>query len=147
MVNYIYPSFKKVDKHLERRLDNQISGFYLVKFYEKLKMYNIEHLKYNDQDLEFVLLHFLTLQNEIHKKWKNTKLIVLFYDQFENIDIDIFDSHLKSELIKNGIIVVSTKDLVGKYLSDGYILSEKDIHPNEKAWNEIVPKLVEKMEL
>lgn len=147
MVNYVYPSFVIVDNHLVRRKDEMFSGFYLKKMFEKFKMYNIENCKYNDENLRFVLMHFLTLQDEIHKQWKNTKFVVLFYDQFEHVDIEVFDNKLKTQLEKNGIIVVSTKDLTGKYLKDGYMLSENDIHPNEKAWDEVVPKLVKKMKL
>lgn len=33
------------------------------------------------------------------------------------------------------------------YLKEGYFISENDIHPNEKAWDEVVPKLVVKMKL
>lgn len=90
---------------------------------------------------------FLTLQEEIHKRWQNTKLVVLFYDQFEDDNIKAFDEKLIAELQKNGIIVVRTKDLTGKYLTEGYFISENDIHPNEKAWDEVVPKLVVKMKL
>lgn len=110
-------------------------------------MHNVENCKYNDENLRFVLMHLLTLQDEIHKPWKNTKFVVLFYDQFEHVDIEAFDNKLKTQLEKNGIIVESTKDLTGKYLKDGYMLSENDIHPNEKAWDEVVPKLVGKMKL
>lgn len=92
-------------------------------------------------------MHFLTLQEEIHKRWQNTKLVVLFYDQFEDDNIKAFDEKLIAELQKNGIIVVRTKDLTGKYLTEGYFISENDIHPNEKAWDEVVPKLVLKMKL
>lgn len=147
MVNYVYPSFIKVDNHLKRRKDELFSGFYLKKMIEKIKMYNIENKKYNDENWQFVLMHFLTLQEEIHKRWQNTKLVVLFYDQFEDDNIKVFDEKLIAELQKNGIIVVRTKDLTGKYLTEGYFISENDIHPNEKAWDEVVPKLVVKMKL
>lgn len=147
MVNYVYPSFIKVDNHLKRRKDELFSGFYLKKMIEKIKIYNIENKKYNDENWQFVLMHFLTLQEEIHKRWQNTKLVVLFYDQFEDDNIKAFDEKLIAELQKNGIIVVRTKDLTGKYLTEGYFISENDIHPNEKAWDEVVPKLVVKMKL
>ena len=39
-------------------------------------------------------MHFLTLQEEIHKRWQNTKLVVLFYDQFEDNNIKAFDEKL-----------------------------------------------------
>lgn len=90
---------------------------------------------------------FFDLQEEIHKRWQNTKLVVLFYDQFEDNNIKAFDEKLIAELQKNGIIVVRTKDLTGKYLKEGFFISENDIHPNEKAWDEVVPKLVLKMKL
>ena len=45
-------------------------------------------------------MHFLTLQEEIHKRWQNTKLVVLFYDQFEDNNIKAFDEKLIAELQK-----------------------------------------------
>ncbi len=69
----------------------------------------------------------------------DTKLIILRYDNGEDEPYNWMFEELKKE----GIIVVSLKDLSDtNYISKTYQISEKDWHPNARAWREITPLFV-----
>ncbi len=82
---------------------------------------------------------------------------MLIYDDVSiNEDINSFkdyETDMKYNFIpkleKEGFIVISTRDLVGKPL--GYELNERisefDSHPGADAWDMVIPKLAEKLKL
>ncbi len=94
---------------------------------------------YRNEDLEFLKLHFIQAKNCMSKHWKNTKMIIFVYEcsAFE------YMKEIEKELEENGIIVIYKKDIAPYDDSDTkFCLSKKDPHPNEKAWEYIMPKLL-----
>ncbi|MBQ8886394.1 MAG: hypothetical protein IJY61_01670 [Candidatus Gastranaerophilales bacterium] len=132
------------------------------------------HLYYNylisENTEEKVLSHiqdiFIELAKIIKLKFKDAKFIILIYsDTKENIikkglyhsnmDIDFLEmihwKKLKKENKENIFSVVSTEELIGRKMNkiEDIIENEKTItiHPSEKAWDEIVPKLIKKYKM
>ena len=104
------------------------------------------HNQFNDENMNFLILHFKKLKEEIQKHWKNTKFVVLFY--YQEVEPEEFDIKLKEKLIENGFIVVNTRELTGISLcGEQYQLSKQDEHPNAKAWDVVVSQLVQKLNL
>ena len=84
----------------------------------------------------------------IKKNFPNTKFVILDFP-----DVSVFSEKkevLSDDIIKYlesiGIIYINVEDLIGHKITDEYRLSDKD-HPNEKAWDEIIPALVKKLNL
>lgn len=85
----------------------------------------------------FLLQHLLEAKKEADKHWKNTKFIIIEYYQDDDFDA------IKPDLEKNGITVIDRNELVPFNINDErYCLSKKDCHPNDKAWELIIPELV-----
>ena len=82
------------------------------------------------------------IKNNFSYKNKPAKFIILNYGNDEEIHFD--------EVIgnNNNIVVVNVEDLVDFNTENSeYTICENDIHPNEKAWNAIVPKLIKKLKM
>lgn len=90
---------------------------------------------------------FSLIMNESLKKAKehypNVKFVILIYDNNLNPKENVMFKSLK----KQGFIILKTSDLVKVNLNDPIYHFYKDPHPNEKAWDVIVPGLVKKLNL
>ncbi len=88
----------------------------------------------------------------IKKEIPDIKCIFLIYDDVTNyhhegIEADSLKKEAWKDLEDIGVIIISTKDLVGDVLyKDEYKLKhdpfQEPHHPNEKAWEHIVPPLI-----
>ncbi len=97
--------------------------------------------KYPKSNITDMLPYFKEAKNIVEKKWgKDVKFVILFYERMEN-------EKLLSELKKLGFIMINEDEMPIKADNVKYHLSETDNHPNEKAWDEIVPFLVKRLKL
>lgn len=105
--------------------------------------------------------------NEILKRTlPNSKFIVLLYDDITNSDVKQFETENEKfdfislnksnylELSSEDIYIISTKDLVGDilYKEEFQLKTDKfqryrPHHPNEKAWQMIVPQLCKNLNI
>ncbi len=92
---------------------------------------------------KMVAAYFKAINNEIKKQYPNTKFAILMYDDnSNNYGLDL------SSLENEGISIIHTNDLSDVILSsDEYHIAKNDFHPNEKAWEALLPKLIEKLSL
>ncbi len=110
-------------------------------------------------DLEFKngwFLFYKTMEasvNEMKKKYPNCKFVLMeFPDASFCWDEENAEEHkLTSEQIEQlkslGIIYLNTTDFVGHtFCEKKYRLADED-HPSELAWEELVPKVVERLKL
>lgn len=143
----LYPRFEVNNNDLKQIEDiPYFSGLYIIKILYFIRQNLIFKNQFCDKNIDFLLLHFLKLKSEIHKHWKNTKFVVLFY--YQDREPKEFDNKLKEKLEENDFIVLNTEELTGiKLYGKEYQLSETDQHPNAKAWDIVVPKLAEKLKL
>lgn len=97
----------------------------------------------NAEILTFTKLLFEETYKEIKNKYPDTKFVLLLYAESDNWFIE---KEQWADLESRDFIVVNTNDLTGKKLSDEqYKLF--DGHPNEKAWDIIVPAFIKKLDL
>ncbi len=141
--NYYGVYYRKNNDHLELKKRTVWERFALV-FVVKSWLYSCNFLNmYSDEvKKEFLKMHFIESQKEIKKHWKNTKFVILEYENERT-----FDS-IKNDLTKEGIVIVDKNELINFEREDlRYCISEKDSHPNEKAWATVVPLLIKQLGL
>ncbi len=89
---------------------------------------------------------FLTESKKLaDNHWKNTKWVVLKYtDCFDSDNVKKWD-----KLSKKGFIIIDTTDLIGENFSTNpeYSLSKHNGHPTGKLWDDLVPKLSQKLKI
>ena len=103
-------------------------------------LYEKKLLMYKRDNNEFLLKHFLAVNNEIKKSSNNTKFVLFVYDG------DSIIENIEEELKKNGIIVIYLSQLSKENFSDKKYMVD-DSHPSEKAWDIIVPLLIKKLNI
>lgn len=95
---------------------------------------------------------FLESKKILEEKYPNIKFVILKYDYnysyiIDNYqDFDLEKADMWNELAKEGFIVLNTKDIIGEKFNIEYTVNDR-YHPNEKAWDLLVPKLVERLKL
>lgn len=84
---------------------------------------------------------------QLHKNYPDTKIVFVEYPQSD--EKSIYLSEDVKQFIKNeGYIYVNANELVGDNLGKKeYKVEGEWIHPNEKAWNLVAPKLAKKLKL
>ena len=89
--------------------------------------------------------YFIETKQEFDKHWNNYKFIILLYDESEYSNYIMTDKMKTDDLKKNGFIIISTKDLIGRYLDKPKDKIEDKFHPSSYAWSLIAPKLADKI--
>ena len=89
---------------------------------------------------------FIESQKKLKEKYPNIKFVVLRFYQ----DFDFRETHetpsMWEELEKNGVIVLNSHDLIGRYFTKEETTEDK-LHPNTQAWDELIPPLIKKLNL
>lgn len=140
-----YPVYKlKKDGSLKL-----IHDYYPVyrQFYSFYFFNNIYQIYFNSRMMKkhskIITAYFKAINNEIKRKYPGTKFAVLMYDDGGNN----YGLNLK-ELENEGIEIIHTDDLSDIVLSDEqYHISKNDFHPSGKAWDVLIPPLVENLGL
>lgn len=123
-----------------------LQGFYLLKFFNQKMTRNVIDCIFTEKDEQLAVAHFATAKNEALKHWKNTKFIVLFYE--DTPETEGFDERLTADLEKNGFIVLKMDDIAGfKVSGEKFKMSNEDPHPNERLWRIFTPKFVKYLNL
>ena len=133
----IYYYYDKHSKSLKLKHYNKYFKLPFIFYFINDKInYNI----YNNMDL--FKYEILESKKLIDKHWKNTKFVVFLYDKY-NTEIQ---NSIIPELKSNGIIIINRNDITPFDDNDTrYALNETDKHPNEHAWEYIVPKLMQEL--
>lgn len=96
-----------------------------------------------DENFDFMKQHFLYAKEIATEKFPKAKLVILKYQETQNSEIYL--SKRWKELQKEGFIVIDSYSLTGKDLCDREFRLKDNIHPNEKAWDILTPKIIEKL--
>ena len=82
-----------------------------------------------------------------NQNYPNTKIVFLDYPQ-NNDDCTKLPQYVIKFIKDNGYIYIDANELTGKNLGDNeYKVERERIHPNEKAWDEVAPKLAKALNL
>lgn len=152
-------SFGTIDKEIDVRYKEQLDGslteikpnfmffrgFCLVKVIQNFIAEN-RYLNENNRDknFDFMKLHFMESKKIIDKKFPDTKFVILKYNDTPNSWY--LNTKRWKELEDEGFIVLDSNELTGKSLSSKRYKLD-DGHPNEEAWNEIVPAITKQLGL
>lgn len=121
---------------------NQIKRLYFVnKIQHQLTNKEMTNSKTLKKRYDFALKHFVESKQNMQKHWQDTKYIVLFYDKTDG------DEYLRNKLKENDFIVLDAQTLANVDLTTDEFLTANKLHPNEKVWDLITPKLIEELKL
>lgn len=136
--------YKIVDNKLEE-IKPTFVPFYTLFMVKKIQ-FNIRDRKFFKEEQNYELFNTL-MQESIkiaQKKYPNSKFIILEYPDSRDRKFSQ-DEILK---LKNmGYTVINIEKLLGHDLKQKKYRLGDDIHPSEYAWDEIAPKLVQKLKL
>ena len=151
---------------LEKSLENKDNSFLdKLKFY-LLKLATVRLFvvrEFSKDEINNIVPYQKWIFNKMYLKVKdnfpNSKFIFLIYQDLKNVETEMF-SEIEYETLKpafwsdldKNISIITTEELVGDSIkNDEYKLSfdefQTPAHPNEKAWELIVPALVKKLQL
>ena len=130
---------KKVIQKKKNKLVLQKPHFYDKYYIIEDYQYHHNYIHDNISD-DIIKLYFTEAEKEIHRHWPNTKLVITVYPTFGLGDIlcGVFNE-LKNENYNNVIYLDKIVDVnleSKEYLDDS-------AHPNAKAWEKIMPKLID----
>lgn len=117
--------------------------FYLTRcISQNLWGYKVNNPKFNDENFNFLKLFFEQSKKLVNKKYPKAKFVILLYN--ESPGYWYISTNRWKELEKEGFIVLDTNIITKDDLSlTKYRLT--DGHPNEAAWNLIVPAIIKKL--
>lgn len=140
-----YPEYK-LTKDGTLKLTKDYYPIY-KQFYTYYFFNNINYIYFYGKAMKhhskMVTAYFRAINEEIKKQYPNTKFAILMYDDgSNNYGLDL------SALENDGMQIIHTDELSDVILSkDEYHIAKNDFHPNEKAWDALLPKLIEKLSL
>lgn len=102
-------------------------------------LYEKELYHSNLKEKEILLKnHLLAAKKYVDINWPGTKFVIFAYLDTKELD------DISGELKNAGFIIVNRKDIAPfDDFDTGFCLSNTDVHPNEHAWEYIVPRLTE----
>lgn len=138
---------EKNDKLIEKKtLFPFLWNFYTINDYQLKKATEIAGKSENEnKNFDFMKKMFIESKREINKRYPREKFIIIKYENGKNPHF-CYTTNRWKELEKAGFIVIGVNELVGKDLTSKEFRLNND-HPNEKAWDLIVPALVKKLNL
>lgn len=124
-----------------------VSGMYTVNYIGQFIEKNITMSVFNeDRNLDYFYQMLIECKRLLNIKYPKAKFVILIYRENDNMFID--NNNLLNKLKKSGFIAVDSDELTPHLIlrCPEYQVIDK-VHPSEKAWDLIVPKLVKKLNL
>ena len=114
-------------------------SYFMNKYREKFVWLNSNLT--TDKKLDFLRKHFVYLKKESDKKWKNSKWIILYYNDDKRFDYNIKDFE------NEGFKVIKLSDIVSEdfFTDKRNKSSDTNIHPTKYAWETVADALYRKM--
>lgn len=121
-----------------------ISAFY----YQKDLSMDFYDSKIKDENSELAYKLFSESKKILKEKYPNIKFIILRYEVTDEIEEGMENSEIWNKLEQNGFIIINSSDLIGrKFKYESEDTNQDGYHPSEVAWDLLVPKLVEELNL
>ncbi len=142
LVQYNIKKGELIREKYKNPFSNFFKSLYIVKEikHNYIEKY-IHSTKHSNKITDDAMLYFIKTRENLEKRWNNKiKFTVIFYNDVCSSDL------LKEKLLKNGFIVIETKDLTNENLSDDKYLATDKVHPSEEAWNLLTPLIAEEIE-
>ena len=146
-LHYTYKDGKFVKDNYDNYFLNLIKSSYLFRFFNIAFVRSYCQNPKNADRLTDIMTAYLTeTRRKLEERWcKKSKFVVLFYTT--NFMPLPYKEMLREKLEKNGFTVIDTAELTDEDLgAEEYTCFEK-WHPNNKAWELLTPKIIEKLNL
>lgn len=133
----VTPSYKVKNQQLVYNPQNRV----LAISYLYRKFLELRYSKINQASaLKLHSLYMKEINREIKYYFPQTKFVILLYEDHLNED--------RSDLEKEGIIVIKLTDILTTNIyTTEYKISSENAHPNDKAWELVMPALVKELNL
>lgn len=119
--------------------------FYSTKLFQEYQANKQGEKETNDYALFKPLMQDMIKQ--LHKNYPNTKMVFVEYPQSDEKNIYLSED-VKQFIKEEGYIYVNANELVGDNLGKiEYKVEGEWLHPNEKAWDLVAPKLAKVLNL
>ena len=143
--------FIDIEPYLNYKIENgklvQQKHNFLNKLFFRLFTYRYLLKKYenNEDEYRYNILYLLLIESfdKLKKEYPNITPIMLLYEQ--DCTVDEYEEKMIQKLKQKGITIISTKNLTDTDLYRKDLTDPDGYHPNPKAWEIIVPKLVKKI--
>lgn len=143
-VDILYKSDKNVLK--ERTLPYAfLFKSAIIRYLNVISVWNNYLHKSNDETFDFMKQHFFKAKNLAHEKFPDAKIVIFHYE--DNSDSWLLNTKRWKELEDEGFIIINSYNITGVHLYEEQYKIKNDVHPNEKAWDLIVPKLTQRLKL
>lgn len=141
-VGYPFYSFNKKGELVMKYDYYPVYRQFYVFYYLNNIFYNFFLRNHYDLHNKYVNAYFMEMNKSLKEIYPNIKFVILIYGDKSNFGLDM------SFLEKNGLIVLQTNEITGvDILSSEYQISDTDLHPNEEAWEIIIPALIKELNL
>ena len=138
---------KLVRRKNEVDFTDYINLLTLVKRIKWIKYLNTS----NDKKFDRIKLYFYAMKDEINKRFPDTKFVIIIYNSQSDISHNHsvpFTTTRWNELENDGFIVLNFDTPEYNFLADHEFLSQLDFeHPGPKAWDALVPIIVDRLGL
>lgn len=142
MPHYRLKNNKLILDNYDGIIFNFIKSTYLAKHLNHIWAFNyVNNPKNKDKIVDMAVFYFIQSRKEMEKRWnKKINFTIILYNDY-NI---LYKDELTRKLKENGFNVINTDDLTKEDLkNDKYIMKENN-HPSEKAWDLLVPLIIDK---
>ena len=133
----VTPSYKVKNEELVYSPQNKVLAIsYLYRKFLELRYSKINQVS----AFKLHSLYMKEINKEIKKYFPQTKFVILIYEDHLNED--------RSNLEKEGITIIKATDILDTNINKlEYKISAENRHPNEKAWELLIPSLIKKLNL
>lgn len=125
---------------------NFIKSLYIVNWAKEKHLKNyILKANHVDEVTDLALKYFIQSRGELVKRYKSSPEIIVFFWTHNN-NMKTYKESLKHKLEANGFKTLDAEKLTNENLLDKkYCLSATDTHPNEAAWDLLVPLIAKNL--
>lgn len=151
--NELYFNYKiKKGKLIQPSLDekDQINFLNYIKITYLAKKLNQFFFQNQNPDSEYNLLRlYLTeCKKELVKHYPLAKFVIIVYaDIDDHWSVKKFHTDRWTELEKDGFIIINLDKREYKYLTKGEYVAKDSVHPSAKAWEELTPMIMKKLNI
>ena len=101
----------------------------------------MDEYSYSPEASKLLLFHFLELNKEVKKNFKNSKFVIFVYNG------DEFIKKIEDRLKDDGVKIIYLSDISSINVKDKQYVLEDGEHPNAQAWSVVVPLLSKELNL
>lgn len=134
---YIFYKYDKKLKDFVERKRNFLTDKIIFYYPIISKIIWFIETRYDDKRSEILYNYLIACKKEQEKNFETSKFVVVFYD-------NKLSDHYMNELTKNNFIIITDDDFKIDDNAKKYRLP--DSHPSALVWEEITPRIVEKIQ-